>query len=318
LVVLTANGIIVTNNSMAETPAVRVVAYLRVSTDKQADHGVSLDAQRSKVETYAQLYDHQLVAVEVDAGVSAKTLDRPALQRALAMLKAGKADALLVMKLDRLTRSVRDLCTLVEKYFSDGRYSLISLGEQIDTRSAAGRLVINVLASVSQWEREAIGERTAVAMQHKAARREYTGGVAPYGFELAADGVRLQEIQAEQAIILQTRVLRSQGLSLRAVASALAQRGHLSRTGRVFAAVEIQRMLNRAGPIETGSNAPEEGIHGENSTAGNPGGAGAGGTPGPVCGADDRRAAQDPAGVLVQPGRRRAGAYGRRTREARV
>src|SRR5205807_482536 len=74
--------------------------------DKQADRGVSLDAQRAKVNAYAELYDLELADVIVDAGESAKSLDRPGLQRALAMLKAGEAEALLVVKLDRLTRSV--------------------------------------------------------------------------------------------------------------------------------------------------------------------------------------------------------------------
>jgi DNA invertase Pin-like site-specific DNA recombinase len=83
----------------------------------------------------------------------------------------------LVVKLQRLTRSVRDLGHLVEKYFAPGKAALLSVSEQIDTRSAGGRPVLNVLASVGQWEREAIGERTATAMQHKAAQSEYTGGV---------------------------------------------------------------------------------------------------------------------------------------------
>lgn len=127
----------------------RTIAYLRVSTEKQADRGVSLDAQRAKVKAYAELFDLELTETIVDAGESAKHLDRPGLQRALAMLKAGEADALLVVKLDRLTRSVRDLGHLVEKYFAPGKAALLSVGEQIDTRSAAGRLVLNVLASVS-------------------------------------------------------------------------------------------------------------------------------------------------------------------------
>src|SRR3954468_11614111 len=148
----------------------KTIAYLRVSTDKQADRGVSLDAQRAKVNAYAELYDLELADVIVDAGESAKSLDRPGLQRALAMLKAGDAEALLVVKLDRLTRSVVDLGSLVERYFAPGKAALLSVGEQIDTRSAAGRLVLNVLASVSQWEREAIGERTATVMQHNARR----------------------------------------------------------------------------------------------------------------------------------------------------
>jgi DNA invertase Pin-like site-specific DNA recombinase len=220
----------------------RTVAYLRVSTDKQADRGVSLDAQRAKVEAYAALYDVELVEVIVDAGASAKTLDRPGLDRALALLKAGKADALLVVKLDRLTRSVRDLGELVERYFAPGKAALLSVSEQIDTRTAAGRLVLNVLASVSQWEREAIGERTAAAMQHKAACGEFTGGEAPYGFRAGDDG-KLVAVESEQGVMGEARRLHAAGLSLRAVARELDVQGFRSRTGRPFAATQIQRML---------------------------------------------------------------------------
>src|SRR5215472_11276059 len=182
----------------APMPKTRAVAYLRVSTDKQADKGVSLEAQRAKVDAYAQLYELELVDVVVDAGLSAKTLDRPGLRQALEMLKARQAEALLVVKLDRLTRSVVHLGHLVEEYFADGKSALLSVGEQIDTQSAAGRLVLNVLASVSQWEREAIGERTAAAMQHKASLGEYTGGDLPYGYRLGPDGERLIEDPEEQ------------------------------------------------------------------------------------------------------------------------
>lgn len=219
----------------------RTVAYLRVSTDKQADRGVSLDAQRAKVAAYAELYDLELVEVIVDAGVSAKTLDRPGLDRALGMLKAGKAEALLVVKLDRLTRSVRDLGELVERHFAPGKAALLSVGEQIDTRSAAGRLVLNVLASVSQWEREAIGERTAAAMQHKAACGEFTGGEAPYGSAIGEDGM-LVIVEAEQKVIALACEYRAAGLSLRVVARKLDEQGFRSRTGRTFAPVQIQRM----------------------------------------------------------------------------
>lgn len=228
--------------SRAAAPArTRAVAYCRVSTDKQADRGVSLEAQRAKVEAYAALFDIDLVAVEVDAGVSAKTLDRPALTRALGMLDAGTADALLVVKLDRLTRSVRDLGDLVERYFANGAAALLSVSEQIDTRTAAGRLVLNVLVSVAQWEREAIGERTSAAMQHMANEGMYTGGRVPYGY--AADGERLVEVPAEQAVIAVARELRTAGLSLRAVAAHLDQRGFRSRDGRAFASEQVRRMV---------------------------------------------------------------------------
>jgi DNA invertase Pin-like site-specific DNA recombinase len=228
---------------MTNPATTRTIAYLRVSTDKQADRGVSLDAQRAKVEAYAALYDLELVEVVIDAGYSAKTLDRPGLSKALAALKAGKADALLVVKLDRLTRSVRDLGELVASHFAPGRAALLSVGEQIDTRSAAGRLVLNVLASVSQWEREAIGERTAAAMAHKASVGEFCGGEAPYGYALAGDGVHLVEREDEQAVIAAARTLRAEGLSLRAIASALAKRGLLARTGKSFAAQQVARLV---------------------------------------------------------------------------
>jgi site-specific DNA recombinase len=219
----------------------KTIAYLRVSTDKQADRGVSLDAQRAKVSAYAELYDLDLVEIIVDAGVSAKTLDRPGLSKALGMLRTGKAEALLVVKLDRLTRSVRDLGELVERHFAPGKAALLSVGEQIDTRSAAGRLVLNVLASVSQWEREAIGERTSTAMQHMAANGEYTGGDAPYGY-VVSDG-RLVELDSEQAVLRQARALRAAGLSLRAVAAELDRAGLRARNGKVFAPSQVQRMM---------------------------------------------------------------------------
>ena len=219
----------------------KTIAYLRVSTDKQADKGVSLEAQQDKAKAYAGLYDLDLVEVIVDAGESAKSLDRPGLQRALAMLKTGQADALLVVKLDRLTRSVVDLGKLIETYFAPGKAALMSVGEQIDTRSAAGRLVLNILASVSQWERETIGERTSAAMQHKQAKGEYIGGHAPYGFDLVNG--ELIEDEAEQEVIQKAKAYQVEGLSLRKIAAELDKQGIKTRRGSIFAANQIKRMV---------------------------------------------------------------------------
>ncbi len=219
----------------------RTVAYLRVSTDKQADAGVSLEAQQDKAKAYASLYDLSLVEVVIDAGESAKTLERPGLQRALTMLKTGKADALLVVKLDRLTRSVVDLGALIETYFAPGKAALLSVSEQIDTRSAAGRLVLNILASVSQWERETIGERTRDAMKHKQAQGEYIGGHAPYGYQLV-DGELVAD-PIEQDVIRQAKELRDSELSLAAIAKRLDERGIRARNGKVFAATQVKRLV---------------------------------------------------------------------------
>jgi DNA invertase Pin-like site-specific DNA recombinase len=218
----------------------RAIAYVRVSTAKQASEGQSLDAQRAKLQAYAQVYDVQIVDVVVDAGASAKDLDRPGLARALARMRAGEADALLVTKLDRLTRSVRDLGHLLEEYFGD-RFALLSVGDSVDTRSAAGRLVLNVLASVSQWEREAIGERTSAVMQHMRANGEYTGGRAPWGFRAGPDGLVPDE--GEQAVQETARRLRGDGLSLASIGRELAELGHLSRAGKAFAPAQVARMV---------------------------------------------------------------------------
>ncbi len=220
----------------------RTVAYVRVSTEKQADKGVSLEAQQAKIRAYAELYGLDLADVIVDAGLSAKTLERPGLFRALGMIKAGEADALLVVKLDRLTRSVRDLGTLVEDYFADPEGpALLSVSEQIDTRTAAGRLVLNVLGAVSQWEREAIGERTSAAMRHMADQGAYTGRNAPFGYRL--EGKCLTEHEDEQAVIREAGALRASGLSLRAVAARLHSMGYRTRTGRTFAPIQVRRMV---------------------------------------------------------------------------
>jgi DNA invertase Pin-like site-specific DNA recombinase len=168
---------------MARPNQIRAIGYVRVSTDIQVQEGVSLDAQKMRIQAHCTAMDIKLVDVLVDAGASAKSLDRPGIQATLKMLQQGKADALIVMKLDRLTRSVKDLGHLCEAYFSDGKpWSLLSVSDSIDTRSASGKLILNVLTSVAQWEREAISDRTKEAMQHMKAQGAYLGA-APYGWK---------------------------------------------------------------------------------------------------------------------------------------
>jgi site-specific DNA recombinase len=229
----------------------RVVGYVRVSTEHQADGGVSLEAQRAKLAAYALAMDLELVAIEEDAGLSAKTLARPALQRALAMLDAGTAEGLLVAKLDRLTRSVRDLGDLVERYFSS-RYSLLSVADSIDTRSAAGRLVLNVLASVAQWEREATGERTRDALAHLKASGVQLGGEAlgwERGDETDANGRRIvRHVEADAATIERACALRAEGLTLRGIAERLTAEGRRTKRGGKWAAETVRRVLERATP----------------------------------------------------------------------
>jgi DNA invertase Pin-like site-specific DNA recombinase len=215
----------------AANETTRVVGYCRVSTDTQADHGVSLQAQEEKIRQYCALYNLELVTVVVDAGASAKTLRREGLQRVLSMLTSDQAEGIVVVKLDRLTRSVSDLGSLIGDYFST--YALMSVCEQIDTRSASGRLVLNVLTSVAQWEREAIGERTSQALQHKKALGERVGTIA-LGKSLSANGKYLVDHSQEQAAIALARQYRASGLSLRKIATKLAAQHYLNRLGSTY------------------------------------------------------------------------------------
>lgn len=218
----------------------KVVGYIRVSTEMQAAEGVSLEAQRAKITAYCIAMDCDLVAIVEDAGISAKSLDRPGLRSALAMLESGKAQAMLVTKLDRLTRSVRDLGDLIERFFS--KYSLLSMSDQIDTRSATGRLMLNLLTSVAQWERETTGERTRDALAHKRANGEFTGGNAPYGFSVNEEG-KLVPNAAEQDVLRIVREMKDAGLSMTAIANELARAGLVPRSGKVWHAQQIKRML---------------------------------------------------------------------------
>lgn len=223
-----------------QTESTRVVIYARVSTAGQADSGLSLSDQRERAEAYAKLYGLQVIDVVEDAGASAKTMNRPGLLRALAMLKAGEADGLVVAKLDRLTRSVRNLGELLDRYFADGRYALLSVGEQIDTRTASGRLVLNVLASVAQWEREAISERTTHALRQKRKRGERVGTV-PYGLRAEADG-KVAEDPEEQAVLMRMQSLRARGTSLRGIVAELNRAGPPAR-GKKWHLTSVARML---------------------------------------------------------------------------
>ena len=136
--------------------------------------------------------------------------------------------AVLIAKLDRCTCSVADLASLIDTFSRRG-VALISAAESLDTSSAGGRLVVNVLGAVAQWEREATAERTSAALQVLKQQGRATGGVAPYGFQFI-DGRRAWhqgEQETHAAIIEQRRA----GLSWAKVADKLSATGHRTRTG---------------------------------------------------------------------------------------
>src|SRR5215469_14622303 len=203
------------------------IGYARVSTDKQADRGVSLEAQTEKIRAMTVVHSAELADIIVEAGESAKSLNRPGMQRLLALVASGEVNAVIVAKLDRLTRSVKDLCELLER-FERRAVALISVAESLDTSSAAGRLVINIMTAVSQWEREAIGERTRDALSHKRSNGERVGNIR-FGYRLCADGKHVEPDPAEQRVLNEICRLRERGKSMRLIATELNRRAFATR-----------------------------------------------------------------------------------------
>lgn len=226
--------------------AVKVVLYARVSTQEQAGTGVSLEAQTAKLTAYCQLYDLEPVETIVDAGESAKSLNRPGLQRALAMLDNRQATGVVVLKLDRLTRSIADWQCLIDSYFGEkAGKQLFSVCDSVDTRSASGRMVLNIMLTIAQWERETIGERTTQALQFKISRNERCGRIR-YGYNLACDGKTLVENPAEQETICLIRSLRASGESLQAIAGELNRRNIPTKNGAgPWIHTAVNRILKR-------------------------------------------------------------------------
>ncbi len=233
---------------------VRAVGYVRVSTDQQSTEGVSLDAQKIKLQAHCTAQDIDLVELIADEGASAKSMERPGLQRALKMLRMNQADALVVVKLDRLTRSVKDLGFLCENYFGEGTpWSLLSVSDAIDTRSASGKLILNVLTSVAQWEREAISDRTKEAMQHLKSQGVMLGA-APYGWkyveEVDTHGRRkVVENPEEQAGIKRVCELYEQDLFVWEICERLTEEGVPCR-GAIWHRPTVYRILVRAGYVD--------------------------------------------------------------------
>ena len=219
----------------------RAIGYIRVSTEMQAEGGVSLDAQRSSISQYCQLYELDLVDIEADEGLSGKTLDRPALERAFQRMEDGEAEMLVIVKLDRLTRSVKDLGTLLDSHFRS-EFSLLSVADKIDTSTAAGRLVLNVLASVSEWEREAIGERTSAALQHKIAQGEHVGSPS-LGFDMV--GGKLVKNEDEAEVVERIQQLRAEGHTFQQIADTLTEEGHRTKRGGQWYPATVRNYVKR-------------------------------------------------------------------------
>jgi DNA invertase Pin-like site-specific DNA recombinase len=207
--------------------------YRRVSTEEQAQSGAGLDAQAACIAATVEGRSWNLVETFTDEGVSGGTepARRPALSEALDVLDAGKADVLIVAKLDRLSRSVATVAHLLDRAERRG-WRVIILDADVDTTSASGRLVANVLGSVAEWERAIIRERTKDAL---AARK--------------AAGMRLgRPVELPEEVRARIATERASGASLRAIAAGLTADGiptaragawHASTVRAVLASLDL-------------------------------------------------------------------------------
>ena len=143
-----------------------VVGYLRCSTEEQADSGAGLLAQEAAIRAECARRGLSLLAMHTDAGVSGKSLVRPALTAALEDLDNGNGDVLMVAKLDRLTRSVHDATGLMMRS-EKGGWGLVALDAPVDTTTPAGRAMAQILSVFAELERRLIGERTKAALAIK-------------------------------------------------------------------------------------------------------------------------------------------------------
>jgi site-specific DNA recombinase len=240
----------VRSRNLKKTSADRLtVAYVRVSTEDQAREGVSLDAQQARIGAYAVAMGFSVSETVRDAGESAKSLKRPGIAALLERVRAGGIERIVVAKLDRLTRSVRDLGELID-LCAKHDVALVSIGETLDTSTAAGRMVVNMLGVVAQWEREAIGERTATSLTHKRRQRRV---YSPTPFGYRREGQQLVADAGEQSALGDASRMDRAGASFREIAAMLTERGiPPKRGGAVWHASSVRAILRSRIASESG------------------------------------------------------------------
>jgi DNA invertase Pin-like site-specific DNA recombinase len=214
------------------TPSGKVIGYVRVSTEEQAVSGAGLAAQRSTLRRECAARGLELAGLYEDAGASGKSLaGRPALAEALDSLAAGEAKVLMVAKVDRLARSVADFAGLVRRAEAEG-WALVACDLGVDMTTPTGGLLANVTASVAEWERKVISQRTREAL---AARR--------------SAGVRLGRPRlVDPEVAARIRAERTSGRTLQAIADELNSEGTLTPGGGPWSPALVRKIALQEPP----------------------------------------------------------------------
>lgn len=190
----------------------RVAAYLRVSTEEQAEQNISLPAQKSRLIQYCQSRDWIIHDFYNDDGYTGKNLDRPAMKKMILDAKQKKFDMVLVIKLDRLSRRQQHVLYLIEDVFLPNEIGFSSVTESFDTTTPMGRAMLGIMAAFAQLERETIVERVTDAKKEAAQQGRFMGGIPPYGYTYnpATKGVDIETEHAEIVAMIYEEYLTCQ------------------------------------------------------------------------------------------------------------
>lgn len=237
------------------------IGYCRVSTFKQFDDGVSLEAQAERINHYAAARDMPQPRILTDAR-SGKSLDREQWEIAMRLIRGGRVRRLIVYKLDRLSRSLKDLIQLAEA-LQVHNCELHVIAENVSTDSSSGRLFFHILGALAQWTRETIAENTRQALAYKRTRGEFTGGRTAFGYRTIPSGrynragreiLVVETDPTEQRACQLMMGLREQGCGVTEIFRRLESEGHRNRAGKPVTRKQIYRVLDRRHPIVEGAN----------------------------------------------------------------
>jgi site-specific DNA recombinase len=218
------------------------IGHIRVSTEGQAEDGVSLAAQQAKIEAWAKLHDEVELVVFEDAGLSGSSLaQRIGLQDAM-QAACQRKGTLVVYSLSRLARSTKDTLTISDRLAKAGA-ELVSLSEKIDTTSASGKMVFRMLAVLAEFERDQVSERPRAAMAHLRKEHKRTSRFVPYGWDLDVSGADLRRNAAEHKVLVRMQTMRAGGLSYEAIARALDEAGVPTKTGKAAWTAKVVRTV---------------------------------------------------------------------------
>lgn len=238
-------GVTSPDGYMTPPPLLNSVAYLRVSTEEQAESGLGLDAQRASVTAAATRLGLGVRAVHVDAGVSGSLsiTARPVLLDAVLSLRRG--DVLLVAKRDRLGRNMIEVAMIERAIAARGARIVSAAGEGSDTDEPHNWMLRRMVDMFAEYERLLTVARTKAALAAKRARGERAGQL-PLGFQLAEDREHLEPAPVEQRLVARMRTLQAAGWSYRAIAAALCAEGWTTRRGTPMRFQYVARALRSA------------------------------------------------------------------------